>query len=41
MDPAAATSFLAIDKLGIPPAVSGAAVIGVGVLATPSFRQRI
>ncbi|UWZ99362.1 sodium:solute symporter family protein [Vibrio splendidus] len=40
MDPAA-TSFLAIDKLGILPAVSLAVVIGVGVLATPSFRQRI
>ncbi|MGF1695504.1 sodium:solute symporter family protein [Vibrio kyushuensis] len=40
MDPAA-TSFLAIEKLGIIPAVSLAVVIGVGVLATPSFRQRI
>ncbi|CAV25242.1 sodium:solute symporter family protein [Vibrio atlanticus] len=40
MDPAA-TSFLAIDKLGLLPAVSLAVVIGVGVLATPSFRQRI
>ncbi|MBB1464325.1 sodium:solute symporter family protein [Vibrio sp. SG41-7] len=40
MDPAA-SSFLAIDKLGLLPAVSLAVVIGVGVLATPSFRQRI
>lgn len=40
MDPSA-TSFLAIDKLGLLPAVSLAVVIGVGVLATPSFRQRI
>lgn len=40
MEPAA-TSFLAIEKLGILPAVSLAIVIGVGVLATPSFRQRI
>ncbi|EAS40680.1 sodium:solute symporter family protein [Photobacterium profundum] len=40
MEPAA-TSFLAIDKLGIIPAVSLAMVVGVGVLATPSFRQRI
>ncbi|MGR5443357.1 sodium:solute symporter family protein [Vibrio jasicida] len=36
-----AVSFLAIDKLGLIPAVSLAVVIGVGVLATPSFRQRI
>lgn len=34
-------SFLAIDKLGIIPAISLAMVVGVGVLATPSFRQRI
>ncbi|MGF1691728.1 sodium:solute symporter family protein [Photobacterium kagoshimensis] len=40
MDPAT-TSFLAIEKLGIIPAVSLAMVVGVGVLATPSFRQRI
>jgi SSS family solute:Na+ symporter len=40
MDPAA-TSFLAIEKLGLLPAISLAVVIGVGVLATPSFRQRI
>ncbi|HBV76051.1 MULTISPECIES: sodium:solute symporter family protein [Vibrio] len=38
---AAATSFLAIDKLGWIPALSLATVVGVGVLATPSFRQRI
>ncbi|MCG6229059.1 sodium:solute symporter family protein [Vibrio furnissii] len=36
-----AISFLAIDKLGLIPAISLAVVIGVGVLATPSFRQRI
>ena len=40
MDPAA-VSFLAIDKLGLIPAISLSVVIGVGVLATPSFRQRI
>lgn len=40
MDPAA-TSFLAIEKLGLIPAISLAVVVGVGVLATPSFRQRI
>lgn len=38
---AASVSFLAIDKLGWLPALSLAVVIGVGVLATPSFRQRI
>ncbi|PSW17606.1 sodium:solute symporter family protein [Photobacterium sanctipauli] len=40
MDPAA-VSFLGIDKLGVVPAVSLAMVVGVGILATPSFRQRI
>lgn len=39
--PVANTSFFAIDKLGVIPAISLAAVIAVGVLATPSFRQRI
>lgn len=38
---AASTSFLGIDKIGGLPALSLAAVIAVGVLATPSFRQRI
>jgi len=38
---AATTSFLAIDKIGVLPAISLSAVIAVGVLATPSFRQRI
>jgi len=38
---AAATSFLGIDKIGLIPALSLAAVIAVGVLATPSYRQRI
>ncbi|KJZ04802.1 MULTISPECIES: sodium:solute symporter family protein [unclassified Halomonas] len=38
---AAATSFLAIDKVGLVPALSLITVIAVGVLATPSFRQRI
>ncbi|MGQ7248027.1 sodium:solute symporter family protein [Halomonas sp. V046] len=37
----ATTSFLAIDKIGLLPAISLSAVIAVGVLATPSFRQRI
>lgn len=37
----AATSFLGIDKIGGLPAISLAVVIAVGVLATPSFRQRI
>ncbi|MDH4571607.1 MULTISPECIES: sodium:solute symporter family protein [Salinicola] len=37
----AATSFLGIDKIGLVPAISLAAVIAVGVLATPSYRQRI
>ncbi|SHK75748.1 sodium:solute symporter family protein [Halomonas caseinilytica] len=36
-----ATSLLGIDKIGALPALSLAAVIAVGVLATPSFRQRI
>ncbi|KGE77040.1 sodium:solute symporter family protein [Halomonas salina] len=36
-----ATSFLAIDKIGLLPAISLSTVIAVGVLATPSFRQRI
>ena len=36
-----ATSFLGIDKIGALPALSLAAVIAIGVLATPSFRQRI
>lgn len=40
VDPAAQSLF-AIDKLGILPAFSLAMVIGVGVLATPSYRQRI
>ncbi|GHB03179.1 sodium:solute symporter family protein [Modicisalibacter luteus] len=37
----AATGFLGIDKIGGLPALSLATVIAVGVLATPSFRQRI
>jgi SSS family solute:Na+ symporter len=37
----ATTSFLGIDKIGVVPALSLAAVIAVGVLATPSYRQRI
>ncbi len=40
MDPAALSLF-AVDKLGAIPALSLAMVIGVGVLATPSYRQRI
>ncbi len=34
-------SLFAVDKLGTIPALSLAMVIGVGVLATPSYRQRI
>lgn len=37
----AASSFLGIAKIGGLPALSLATVIAVGVLATPSFRQRI
>lgn len=40
MDPAA-VSLLGIEKLGGLPALSLATVVGVGILATPSFRQRI
>lgn len=40
IDPAA-ISFLAVDKLGLFPAISLAFVVAVGVLATPSYRQRI
>lgn len=40
VDPAAQSLF-AVDKLGVLPAFSLAMVIGVGVLATPSYRQRI
>ncbi|MFT4925826.1 MAG: SSS family solute:Na+ symporter [Phenylobacterium sp.] len=35
------TSWFAVDKLGVLPAVSLVLVILVGILATPSFRQRI
>ncbi|MXF09174.1 sodium:solute symporter family transporter, partial [Escherichia coli] len=38
MDPKAMSLF-AIDKMGVLPALSLALVIGVGVLATPSYRQ--
>jgi SSS family solute:Na+ symporter len=38
---AGATSFLGIGQIGALPALSLAAVIAIGVLATPSFRQRI
>nr|WP_297457766.1 sodium:solute symporter family protein [uncultured Halomonas sp.] len=38
---AASTSFLGIANIGAIPALSLAAVIAIGVLATPSFRQRI
>lgn len=40
VDPAAQSLF-AVDKLGLLPAFSLALVIGVGVMATPSYRQRI
>ncbi|MCB8889589.1 sodium:solute symporter family protein [Vreelandella malpeensis] len=36
-----AVSFLGIAQIGALPALSLAAVIAIGVLATPSFRQRI
>lgn len=36
-----ATSLLGIEKVGLLPGISLAANIGVGVLATPTFRQRI
>ncbi len=39
--PDEATSFLGMEALGVIPAVSLALVIAVGVLATPSYRQRI
>nr|WP_300310446.1 sodium:solute symporter family protein [Halomonas sp.] len=39
-DPSA-ISFLGIEKIGLIPAISLSTVIAVGVLATPSFRQRI
>ncbi|GGO48917.1 sodium:proline symporter [Streptomyces daqingensis] len=39
--PAEATSFLGVETLGTVPAISMALVIAVGVLATPSHRQRI
>lgn len=38
---AGAASFLGIGQIGGLPALSLAAVIAIGVLATPSFRQRI
>src|SRR5699024_11648069 len=34
-------SWFGVDGIGLVPAISLAVVIGVGVLATPSFRQRI
>lgn len=39
--PAEATSLLGVDGIGVLPAISLALVIAVGVLATPSYRQRI
>lgn len=39
--PSEATSFLGIEQLGLVPAISLALVIAVGVMATPSYRQRI
>lgn len=36
-----AVEFLGVEALGVVPAVSLALVIAVGVLATPSYRQRI
>lgn len=39
--PDEAASFLGVEALGPVPALSLAAVVAVGVLATPSYRQRI
>ncbi|MBY7141763.1 sodium:solute symporter family protein [Virgibacillus sp. NKC19-3] len=39
--PTDTTSFLGIDHVGVFPAVSLAVSIAIGVLATPSYRQRI
>ncbi len=39
--PEEATSMLGVEAMGVLPAVSLALVVGVGVLATPSYRQRI
>lgn len=39
--PADTTSFLGIDHVGLIPAISLAVSIAIGVLATPSYRQRI
>ena len=35
------SSFLSVDKIGVIPAVSLSAAILVGIMATPSYRQRI
>ena len=35
------SSFLSVDKIGVIPAVSLSAAIFVGIMATPSYRQRI
>lgn len=39
--PASNISFLALEKIGTLPALSLVVVVAVGVLATPSFRQRV
>lgn len=39
--PASNISFLALEKVGSLPALSLVVVVAVGVLATPSFRQRV
>lgn len=39
--PSELTSFFGVETLGVLPAVSLALVIAIGVLATPSYRQRI
>ncbi|WP_438765166.1 sodium:solute symporter family protein [Kushneria sp. TE3] len=41
MAPGAADSWFGVAQLGVIPALSLAVVVGVGVLATPSYRQRI
>lgn len=39
--PDAHTSWFSVDKIGVIPAISLSLVVLVGILATPSFRQRI
>lgn len=41
MDPAVMDSWFGVAKIGVLPALSLAMVVTVGILATPSYRQRI